>query len=528
MSSTATSTPAPAELSRISRLIILDGLCSHVLGVLTTGAILVGFALHLGASNAVIGVISGIPFLAQMLQIPAVYVVNRMGHRRALVVGAGLIGRTFWLTLATIPWVVPEPWRVHALIALMVSFFSLNALVNCAWSSWMRDLVPDRSMGALFGRRMSIGTALAALLSLAAGYSIDRFTSLFAHPLAIYSVLFLLGGSFGLLGLLFLWRTPERPMQPVGGESMLRLLSAPLRDTNYRNLLVFLGVWSVAANLAAPFFTVYMLKQLQMSMTWVLAFSVVSQAVTVVFYRIWGRLSDRYTNKSVLGVAGFLFILTFLMWPFTTMPEKHSLTIPLLIFIHVVAGIGTAGVTLCTGNIALRAAPFGRATAYLAVNALITGFAATTAPVLAGSAADWLGQYQLQFDVRWISTTSPSDLVTLHALNLGGFDFLFIFAFIVGLYAMHRLLAVREEGEVKERVVLYELFMEVRRIALHVSNITGLRHFGYFPYILLRQRARPSARKGEDADDGRRSPIKSPEQELAEPAFETKGRSCDS
>ncbi|MBI2432839.1 MAG: hypothetical protein HYV26_08215, partial [Candidatus Hydrogenedentes bacterium] len=231
-----------------------------------------------------------------------------------------------------------------------------------------------------------------------------------------------------------------------------------------------------------------------------------------------------FTNKSVLGVAGFLFILTFLMWPFTTMPEKHTFTLPLLIIIHVVAGIGTAGVTLCTGNIALRAAPYGRATAYLAVNALITGLAATTAPVLAGSAADWFNRYELQFDLRWVSTAPPTDLVVLHALNLGGFDFLFLIAFVVGLYAMHRLLAVREEGEVKERVVLYELFLEVRRIALHVSNITGLRHFGYFPYILLRQLARPQSRKGEEAD-GRRSPIERPEQELAEPALETKGRS---
>jgi MFS family permease len=204
--------------------------------------------------------------------------------------------------------------------------------------------------------------------------------------------------------------------------------------------------------------------------------------VNVVFFRIWGRLADRFTNKSVLTVSGPLFIVSIAIWPFTTMPDRYFLTIPLLITIHALAGMSTAGVNLCAGNLALKAAPKGRATAFLAVNALVSGIAATVAPILAGFLADWFADKQLTLDLGWVDGGSRS---TLPAINIMGLDFLFLLAVLVGFYALHRLLSVREEGEVEERVVFSELIVETRKAVKHVSNVSGLRNLTYFPYQRL-------------------------------------------
>jgi hypothetical protein len=74
-------------------------------------------------------------------------------------------------------------------------------------------------------------------------------------------------------------------------------------------------------------------------------------------------------------------------------------------------------------------------------------------------------------------------------LSLRGLDFLFMIAGLVGFYAMHRLLAVREEGEVEEKVVLSQLYSEVRKAVRHVSNVAGLRQQYYFPAAKLEQLA---------------------------------------
>jgi MFS family permease len=281
-------------------------------------------------------------------------------------------------------------------------------------------------------------------------------------------------------------------MAPPKGGSLLSILSEPFRDANFRKLLVFTGSWGFAINLAAPFFTVYLLKRLGQSMSWVIALTVLSQFVNVAFLRIWGRLADRFTNKSVLTVSGPLFIVSILLWPFTTMPDIYFLTFPLLVAIHVLSGMSAAGVTLCTGNIALKAAPKGTATAYLATNALVAGLSASMAPILGGLAADWFETQELSITVRWAST-APESLreFLLPALNLRGLDFLFICAVIFGFYALHRLLAVKEEGEVEDDVVVTELYAEVRKTARHVSTVTGLRYLTEFPYAVLKDMPRP-------------------------------------
>ena len=230
-----------------------------------------------------------------------------------------------------------------------------------------------------------------------------------------------------------------------------------------------------------------MLKRLGMSIAAVLALSVLSQVFNVLFFRVWGRLADRFSNKSVLMVSGSLFVISIILWPFLTMPEEHVLTIPLLVVIHVLTGVSTAGVTLCSANIALKSAPYGKATAYLASNALVNGLAATAAPILAGIAADWFSTKELSLAFRWISLESGAKPFEIPAFDLRGLDFLFVIAFLLGQYALHRLLAVKEEGEVEEDVVVNELYGQVRKAVRHVSNVAGLRQLTYFPYAILKE-----------------------------------------
>ncbi|MFP4052894.1 MAG: MFS transporter, partial [Phycisphaerae bacterium] len=422
----------------------------------------------------------------QILQIPSVFLVDRIRRRKAMVVIASILSRLMWLVVAALPWFFPPDMRIPLLVGSLLVYFGLGAISGCAFNSWMRDLIPESIMGSYFARRMAVSIALGAGLSLAAGFGVDftkRWLGVEALP---YSVLFLLGAVAGLAGAVALARIPEPRMAPPEGKrGMLAVLSTPFRDHNYRRLLVFLGWWNFAINLAGPFFVVYMLQRLGLTIAWVLVLAVVSQLVNVLFLKLWGRLADLFSNKSVLAASGPMFVLSIVLWVFTTLPEKHFLTIPLLFFIHAFAGMSTAGVSLCAGNLALRSAPKGEATAYLATNSLVSGMAATIAPILGGLAADWFATQEVAVTLSWSSTGGGQ--WAMPALSLRGLDFLFIASFLFGLYAMHRLLAVKEEGEAEEGVVLTQFYSEVRKSVRHVSNVAGLRHLTYFPYVVARR-----------------------------------------
>lgn len=229
--------------------------------------------------------------------------------------------------------------------------------------------------------------------------------------------------------------------------------------------------------------TVYLIQRLQMSFGWVLGLTALSQIANMTALTAWGNIADRFGNKIVLVICGWLFLGTLITWPFTTVPDRHFLTVPLLILIHVQAGIALAGVNLCTGGMALKLAPRGKATAFLAVNALICGAAATLAPIMAGPLADALSSHAVTFSVDWTAGTDLHRMFT--PLDIRGLDFLFIGAFLFGLYALHRLLAVQEVGNVEEEDVAVAFRKGLRRL-VRPGSIAGLRQLAQFPFAALR------------------------------------------
>jgi MFS family permease len=473
------------EIQKGLRSVIKDGLTSQTMVTLTGGVFLVAFALKLGASNTIIGLLAAIPPLAQLIQIPSIYLVEKYRIRRAISVYAAASSRIFWLFIALIPFLFSIEAGLAFLIVALSIHTAFAAVGNSSWNPWMRDLIPQDRLGAFYSKRIRLATALGIPLSLAAGFYLDYWKKLFPdYELYGYSILFFCGFLAGMLGVYFISTIPEPRMAPVEEkQKFLNLILQPFTDANFKNLIRFLGSWNFAVNLAAPFFTVYMLKGLQIDMSFIIALLVLSQLTSLAFLRIWGRLSDRFSNKSVLGVSGPLFMLCILAWTFTTLPEKHILTIPLLIAIHIFMGISTAGVTLASGNIGLKLAPKGQATAYLAANSLVNSLMAGTAPILGGMLADFFAECKLDWTLRleslWIK-------LSISTLSLRQWDFLFLLAFLIGLYSIHRLAMVKEEGEVEEKIVVHELISEVKRPIRNFSTAGGLRHMVHFPFSIVR------------------------------------------
>ena len=477
--------------------VIKDGVASQAMGILTGGAFLVAFAVKLGASNLVIGLLAAIGPLSQLLQLPSIFIVEKIRNRRLITVVAAALSRLCWLVIAISPFIFPAKVAITVLLVLLTAVSAFGAVSGCSWNSWMRDLIPENIMGSFFSKRMRIATGIGIVLSLLAAVYLDFWKKQFAsQELAGYSILFFVGFAAVMLGVFFLAKTPEIRMPVVRDRAnIFRLLSLPFKDENFRKLIAFMCSWNFAVNLAGPFFMVYMLRRLDLSMSFIIALSIVSQVMNFLFLKIWGRYTDRFSNKSVLAISGPLFIISILAWTFTTMPDKYFLTIPLLIIIHIVMGLSSAGVSLASGNISLKLAPKGQATVYLATNTIANSIAAGIAPILGGTFADFFAGRELAWTLNYKSPTGEFALTTL---NLQQWDFFFAFAFLIGLYAIHRLAMVKEAGEVEEKIVAQELFNEVRTHVRILSSIEGVRQMVSFPLAMVRsitERIKPNGKE---------------------------------
>lgn len=476
---------APEELDRGLRAVLRDGLCTQGMGTLTTGVFLVGFGLSLGASNAVIGLLAALPFLANVLQIPAVILIERYRQRKRIAVTAALVSRLTLFAVALAP-LLPSSGARLLLLAGIFVHMGTGSVAGSAWNSWMRDLIPEETRGDFFGRRLFLTTALAAVLSLVAGLGVDRFAGWRPEGVAWgYSALFAVGALSGLGGLFFLSRTPE-PRLPAreSAVSVVELLSRPFRDLNFRRLIIFLGSWNFAVNLAAPFFTVYMLTRLGFGLSFVVVAVVVSQAANLAVVQTFGRLTDQLSNRAVLGVCGPLFLVGILAWPLTTLPEKWAGTIPLVLGLHLLMGVAAAGLNLSSSNIALKLAPRGSAAPYLAAVALVNSVCAGLAPIIGGLSADFFASRDFAVVLRWSGIAGERIVETL---SLRHWDFFFVLAALAGLYPLHRLSLVEEEGEVEEQAVLQALSVEMGRAVRNLSSVSGLRAITAFPIGLFRR-----------------------------------------
>ncbi len=460
-----------------------DGIASQVRDALGNGTLLVGYALLLGASHTAVGVLAALGPATQVLQLPTVTLLERWRRRKAVCWWAALGGRTAWLAVLAIP-ALPAGLRMPGLFATVLVTAVFATLSAAAWNAWIPDVLPADARNQVVARRLATATAVGAVLTLLAGAGVDRLQEV-ADPTVAYRVVLGVGAVAGLIGLIPLGRIPE-PLMPARPRRPWRdVLSGPFRNRTFRSLVGFLAVWTFAVNLSAPFFSVYLLQRVGLSIGMVLALTVLSQLTSAFVVRAWGRVADRFTALTALRVSVIGFLLSVAGWPVAGRLAPAGLVLLALAIIHVLAGLASAGVTLCTTTVAMEIAPPAEAAGYLAANGIVSGIAAALAPLAAGFAADWLEPQRLSVTIAW---TGPRHGMALAPIDLQGLDFLFVATVLLGLYAVHRLLAVPEQAPA-DRAVVAALADAVREQMPHpfraMTTVPALRDLVHLPLGLL-------------------------------------------
>lgn len=87
---------------------------------------------------------------------------------------------------------------------------------------------------------------------------------------------------------LTLIREPEN-VKHVEPLNIRKAIQMPLTDQNYRNILIFFLLWSVASNFASPFFSIYMLENLGLSYFYITVMNMVASVARIAAQICGGR-----------------------------------------------------------------------------------------------------------------------------------------------------------------------------------------------------------------------------------------------
>lgn len=481
------------ERRRIVEDFVTEGLFAGVMVNIVIGVLLIKFALELGASPFMIGLLAAIPFFALFMQIPSVLLLGRVPYRKGVALAGGVVYRLGVGAMVFIPFIEDKQLALYTLVLVVLIRELGLGWATGPWYSWVNALVNERVMGRAYGARLRVFTIAGTLAAVGAGFILDYATRHNADMvMTVFSLFFLVAFVSSLVSFYYLTRLPERllPHQPLS--RMMDQLRLPLKDTNYRKLLIFMLALLFAVNIAVPFFPYYMFETLNISASFVVFLWAITQLMQVPFFRWWGWVGDKFSHVTALGASLPFFVIGLALWPFVALPETHQFTATLLIIIHVLIGIGLAGVILATQIIAMKLAPKDLVTGYTAVMSLVAAFASGMGSLIGGAVASILMPISLHFTFGWYREAEVTEtLAEATPFVVTGFEFLFLFAALLTVIAAPLLSRVVVKGRAPEEMV-YRL-MGTRAMSMIRSTVSGpsVRGLAYVPMgMLLRRRQR--------------------------------------
>ncbi len=360
-----------------------EGLAAEVVAASFSGAVVTAWGLELSASPVLLGVLWGLPYFGQLLQVPAAWVTTRFGRRRVAIVMHSL-ARQITLPIAALPFV---DLTVDAKRAILVTLFALSSLAavigHNAWLAWMGDLVPARVRGAYFGRRTSMCTAVATIASLSIASALDagRVHAALGVVLAVVVVVRSIAGVVTTV-LMSRQHDPAIEEQASSPRPTLRDAAIPFADHAYRRLLAYRAAWGIATGLTASLAAVFTLQALGLGFFGVATYAAVIAGLRVVTTPLWGRTLDRAGGRPVLVICSLGAAASSLAWVGATTGAAWLIWID-----AIVCGLLLGGQELAVFTLPLAAAPSERRPLFAAASVMVGGVAYGAASVVGGALA---------------------------------------------------------------------------------------------------------------------------------------------
>ncbi|MBF0318852.1 MAG: MFS transporter [Nitrospirae bacterium] len=366
----------PNKLPNTKRQNLRFSFLEGVLGSMMAGTshdFFTPFLLILGGSSRHAGILNALPnFFSSIMMVKGADFVEMLGSRKKAVTIFVFLQS---LTIAFIAaMAMVGGLGVWLFIAAVTLFAGLGALSQPAWASMLSELVPKKRFGRYFGWRNRIMGFIAVGSSISAGLVLKHFSAV--DPVYGFIIIFCAAFVFRMSSLLFFNKIEEPPMS-TGREHYFSLRDFLGQRNEFTRFVLFASAMSFSIHMAAPFFAVLMLRDLNFS--YILYTSLISTGNVIIFLttKRWGALADRIGNVRIMRFTSRAIAFVPLLWIVNTAPV-------FLFIIQIVAGFLYGGYLLSTTNYVYDSSTAGKRTRYIAYFNMFNGLSIFAGSMLSG------------------------------------------------------------------------------------------------------------------------------------------------
>jgi hypothetical protein len=346
---------------------------------------------RLGASGTVLGIVTALPALLNILQIPAAQFVEQIGYR-AFVLRGWSLRAVFILGMAAVAFLpdkIDATTKMALMLALLFAFNTSRGISVCGFLPWITQWIPEDVRGRYLSRDQmcqalaTVGTMLAAAAYLEQVRARVGFAVVFAASFVSAGV-----------SLLFLRRIPDVPPPPPAGESRGRV---PWKEMMlyppFRRLLIYNVVLFTALAGGGVFWVPCLRDQFHLSNAQILVYGSITPMVVAMCLWWLGRLVDRTGSRPVLALADAAFALHFCSWAALS-AGVLPLAVWSLLLIQVLSGLAWASFNLANARLAMSIVPAMGRSHFFALFSVAGGLVLGVLPVFWGIGLDALAGWK--------------------------------------------------------------------------------------------------------------------------------------
>lgn len=386
---------------------IYQGTLTIIIFQLLGGPFLTGFLLYLGASSFQIGIVLAIPSMANIMQIAGALLIQRFSNRKLLFSLLCGFHRLIWVLTGAIPLLVPKEYGVGVYIIMCATGFLSQAVGSVIWTSLIADIVPARVRGRYFGIRNTILWLGSCITILVFGQILDRYP----EPQGFY-LLYAVAAVCAVLDVLTYLKFPNIPFEKSEQTRTAAMLQVPFRYKPFLRSMLFIALWLFLQGISVPFYNYVMLDVMKLGYQWISIITITHNVAMMVSYTMWGNLNAKIRSKTLLFWTLPIIASACMGWGLLIVLPA----IPVLLLIHILAGVGIGGFNQLVFNFVIGDTPKSERPMFIAVFYALTGIAGFLGPLLGGAVYEYIADLP-----NWVQLFGVSLAVGLALLAVASF-----------------------------------------------------------------------------------------------------------
>jgi len=316
-----------------------SNILTAVYNLFFTGIFYTGFLTMYGMSITDAGIVTFVPFIANLFSLFSNNVLGRFRHPKKVLIMSKVIFYSLLILATTIMPNFVSGSQARLVWFVLITFVShaFYAMFLPGITTWFYNFYPqDTERRTRYLVLLQIfSSIISSLILLFSSYLTDMLAdSPYQHQLILIFRYF--GFALVLLEIFLQSKAKEYPVLDDVNVKIKEVFTLPLRYPKFLRCMLFMFAWNFIANLNNGLWNYHLLNHMNFSYVLINTMSVCYTVVLIIFSPVWQRVLRRYSWIKTFGIAVLLWVPTEIIYFFMT-AQRGYLFIPLALIQHILS-----------------------------------------------------------------------------------------------------------------------------------------------------------------------------------------------